>query len=54
MTFLKSDNAELCEMILDNKLAKAIAKYQRAKILPVYAGAEYFAIERRLKLKSQD
>ena len=54
MTFLKSDNAELCEMVIDNKLAKAIAKCQRAKILPVYAGAEYFAIERRIKLKSQD
>ena len=51
MTFLKSDNAELCEMVIDNKLAKAIAKCQRAKILPVYAGA---AIERRIKLKSQD
>ena len=32
MTFLKSDNAELCEMVIDNKLAKAIAKCQRAKI----------------------
>ena len=51
MTFLKSDNAELCEMVIDNKLAKAIAKCQRAKILPVYAGA---AIERGIKLKSQD
>ena len=41
-------------MVIDNKPAKAIAKYQRTKILPVYAGAEYFVIERRLKLKSQD
>ena len=54
MTFLKSDHAEHCEVVIDNKLAKATAKCQRAKILPVYAGAEYFAIERRLKLKSQD
>ena len=54
MTFLKSDNAELCEMVIDNKLAKAIAKCQLAKNLPVYAGAEYFAVERRIKLKSQD
>ena len=41
-------------MVIDNKLAKAIAKCQLAKILPEYAGAKYFAIERRLKLKSQD
>ena len=54
MTFLKSDHAEHCEVVIDNKLAKATAKCQRAKILPVYAGAEYFAIERPLKLKSQD
>ena len=54
LTFLKSDHAELCEVVIDNKLAKAIAKCQGAKILPVYAGAEYFAIERRLKLESQD
>ena len=39
LTLLKSDHEELCEVVIENKLAKAIAKCQRAKILPVYAGA---------------
>ena len=42
LTLLKSDHEELCEVVMDNKLAKAIAKCQRAKILPVYAGAVQF------------
>ena len=35
LIFLKCDHAELCEVVIDNKLAKAIAKCQRAKILPI-------------------